>query len=74
LQDTLTGPKFSEMFHSGSMHYWLMDTMKTRYATLERLLRRLKDLASQILAERKYKEETKIKTEEDIKIKVEEDS
>jgi hypothetical protein len=55
LHSRLTDPKFSPIFQSETLHYWLTDTMKIRYATLWKLLERLKSYAAQIIAQRKEK-------------------
>jgi hypothetical protein len=55
LQSRLIDPKFSQVFQSETLHYWLTDTMKIRYSTLEKLLEPLKSYAAQIIAQRKEK-------------------
>jgi hypothetical protein len=60
LQASLTDPRFSPLFQSQTLHYWLSDTLNIRYATLNKLLERLKSRATQTIAKRKEKKRPKI--------------
>jgi hypothetical protein len=60
LQASLTDPRFSQIFQSETLQYWLRDTMHTRYSTLNKLLERLKSHAIRTIAKRKEKKRPKI--------------
>jgi hypothetical protein len=53
LQAALTNPRFTQIFLSETLQYWLRDTMKLRYGTLNMLLESLKSSAVRIIAKRK---------------------
>jgi len=53
LQDALLDSRFTQLFKSESLLYWLKDSMKLRLATLEQLLERLKSYASRTITIRK---------------------
>lgn len=60
LQESLTDPQFSQIFRSETLSFWLKDTMKIRYVTLEMLLQRLKSYAGETIAKRKGHKRPKI--------------
>jgi hypothetical protein len=53
LQDALLNPRFTQLFESQTLLYWLKDSMRMRFKTLEQLLERLKSHASRTIAIRK---------------------
>jgi hypothetical protein len=53
LQDALLNPRFTQLFESQTLLYWLKDSMRMRFKTLEQLLERLKSHASRTITIRK---------------------
>lgn len=53
LQASLLDPRSPQLFQSENLHYWLTNTMKIRYSTLNKLLERLKSCAARAIAKRK---------------------
>ncbi|KAL3422114.1 hypothetical protein PVAG01_06270 [Phlyctema vagabunda] len=60
LQTILLNPRFTQMFRSETLHFWLVDTFKIRYSSLNRLLRQLKSRAIRTIAKRRDKKRPKI--------------
>lgn len=60
LQSALTDPRFTQLFRSQPLRYWLEDTIKIRYSTLVKLLDRLKSRAVRTIANLREKKRPKI--------------
>ena len=60
LQNILMDIQFKKIFESETLHYWLNDTMCSRYWTLLKLLNRLKKHAVQTIYKKKQKKRPKI--------------
>ncbi|CZS88305.1 uncharacterized protein RAG0_00025 [Rhynchosporium agropyri] len=53
LRTALTLPKFTAIWRSERAHFWLVDTVKMRYHTLQTLLAKLKNCAVETIRQRK---------------------
>ncbi|KAH7128456.1 hypothetical protein B0J11DRAFT_271760 [Dendryphion nanum] len=53
--EAITDPRFTNIFESESLYFWVEDTIKVNLATLVRLQQRLKECAAQIVQVKKGK-------------------
>ncbi|KAH7346230.1 hypothetical protein BKA65DRAFT_273215 [Rhexocercosporidium sp. MPI-PUGE-AT-0058] len=60
LRGVLTDPAYTQLFMSQTLRFWLEDTIRTRYATLENLLDRLKSRGVETVARRKGGKRAKV--------------
>lgn len=51
-QDAITDPRFTQIFETETLQYWLTDTLKTNYLTLQELRGRLKQHAKRSAAKK----------------------
>ncbi|RMZ80401.1 hypothetical protein DV738_g2895, partial [Chaetothyriales sp. CBS 135597] len=64
-QDTLLDPYFSDIFSTQDLCYWIKDTLKMRYVTLQQLQDRLKAQAAAIIQEAKKKDTERASLKDD---------
>jgi hypothetical protein len=52
IQDTILDPRFSVIFGTKTLHFWIDDTLRINYLTLIQLLQRLKNQATRSIAKK----------------------